>query len=73
MTDPGRTSFWEELRRRHVVRAVSVYAVAAWVVVQVADVFFPALLLPNWSVGGPPLLFPDVLGPSGRTPASSPC
>ena len=50
MAQRKRSSFWSELRRRHVVRALSFYAVAAWVVVQVADVFFPALLLPDWSV-----------------------
>lgn len=50
MTSPLRSSFWEELRRRRVVRAVTVYGVAAWVVVQVADVFFPALRLPEWSL-----------------------
>lgn len=45
-----RATFWEELRRRRVVRAVSVYAVVAWVAVQVADIFFPALHLPDWTV-----------------------
>ena len=47
---PDPPSFWEELRGRRVVRAVAVYAVAAWVVVQVADTFFSALRLPEWSV-----------------------
>ena len=32
------------------VRAVSVYAVAAWGAVQVADTFFPALRFPDWTV-----------------------
>lgn len=50
MPAPFRPSFWEELRRRRVVRAVSVYAVVAWVAVQVADTFFPALRLPEWTV-----------------------
>lgn len=50
MPDPFRPSFWKELRRRRVVRAVSMYAVAAWVAVQVADTFFPALRLPDWTV-----------------------
>ena len=34
--------FWEELRRRHVVRVVIYYAVFAWVVIQVGDVLFEA-------------------------------
>ena len=47
---PDHPSFWDELRSRRVVRAVVVYAIAAWVVVQVADTFFPALRLPEWTV-----------------------
>lgn len=50
MSDPFRPSFWEELRRRRVVRAIVVYGIVAWVVVQVADVFFPALRMPDWTV-----------------------
>jgi TolB-like protein len=43
---PGLLS---ELKRRRVVRTVAVYAVAAFVVVQVADLLLPALLLPEWT------------------------
>ncbi|MEJ2502544.1 MAG: hypothetical protein P8177_04375, partial [Gemmatimonadota bacterium] len=50
MNAPFRPSFWEELRRRRVVRAIAVYGVVAWVVVQVADVFFPALRMPEWTL-----------------------
>jgi TolB-like protein len=50
MTDSSRPSFFQELKRRRVVRAVLVYGLVAWFVVQVADVFFPALRLPGWSV-----------------------
>jgi TolB-like protein/Flp pilus assembly protein TadD len=50
MSAPVRPSFWEELRRRRVVRAITVYALVAWVAVQVADVFFPALRMPDWTV-----------------------
>jgi tetratricopeptide (TPR) repeat protein len=39
-----------ELRRRRVFRAASVYAVVAFVVIQVADMVFPALHLPGWTV-----------------------
>jgi adenylate cyclase len=46
-TEPN--PFWRELRRRKVVRAAVVYVVAAWVVVEVASVLFPALLLPDWT------------------------
>ena len=42
--------FWQELKRRKVVRVAIVYAVVSWVLVQVASVLFPALLLPEWSL-----------------------
>jgi len=38
-----------ELRRRHVFRVAAVYAAAAFVVLQVADIAFPALNLPQWA------------------------
>ncbi len=41
-------SFWSELRRRRVFRVAAIYAATAWVVVQVAGEFVPALYLPNW-------------------------
>jgi len=37
-----------ELRRRHVFRVVGVYAIAAWGLLQVADIVLPALLFPPW-------------------------
>ncbi len=42
--------FLGELKRRHVVRVVCAYAVVAFVVMQVATTFFPALKLPEWTV-----------------------
>jgi TolB-like protein/Flp pilus assembly protein TadD len=39
-----------ELRRRKVLRVAAVYAAAAFVVVQVADIAFPALHLPGWTL-----------------------
>jgi adenylate cyclase len=43
-------SFLAELKRRKVVRVAAVYAIVAWIVVQIAATTFPALLLPDWSV-----------------------
>lgn len=43
-------SFWEELKRRKVIKVAVAYAVVAWVLVQVADTFFPALQLPEWTL-----------------------
>ena len=39
--------FWQELRRRRVYRTVGFYVVGAWLIIQVADVFFPAWGLPE--------------------------
>jgi adenylate cyclase len=44
----GIQNFFAELRRRRVVRVAVVYAVVAFVLVQVADLLVPALLLPDW-------------------------
>ena len=41
-------SFFTELRRRNVFKVGAAYAVVAWLVAQVADVFFPAFGLPTW-------------------------
>jgi adenylate cyclase len=43
-------SFWEELRRRKVVKVAVAYAIVGWLLVQVAATFFPALQLPGWTV-----------------------
>ncbi len=44
-----RTLF-HELKRRRVFRVAGIYAVVAWVLTEVADVVFPALQLPDWTV-----------------------
>jgi TolB-like protein/DNA-binding winged helix-turn-helix (wHTH) protein len=43
-------SLWEELKRRKVVKVAALYAVLAWILIPVADTFFPALQLPAWTV-----------------------
>jgi adenylate cyclase len=40
--------FFRELRERRVIRVGIAYLVGSWVVMQLADVIFPALGLPNW-------------------------
>lgn len=47
-----RFSFFTELKRRKVVRAVSVYAAVGYAVAEVADLVFPRLGLPDWAVTG---------------------
>ena len=42
--------FFEELKRRHVWRVAIAYAVAGWLLIQVATQVFPFFNIPNWSV-----------------------
>jgi TolB-like protein/Tfp pilus assembly protein PilF len=39
-----------ELKRRNVFRVAVLYLVAGWVILQVADVLFPALDVPDWGI-----------------------
>jgi TolB-like protein/Tfp pilus assembly protein PilF len=48
--DPSVKSLLAELKRRHVFRVSAVYLVSAWLIMQVVDVMFGALRLPEWSV-----------------------
>lgn len=40
----------EEIQRRNVFRVALVYIIAGWLTMQVVDVMFPALYLPEWMV-----------------------
>jgi TolB-like protein/Flp pilus assembly protein TadD len=41
-------SFFQELKRRNVVRVGVAYAIVAWLLIQLAGALEPALLLPDW-------------------------
>ena len=41
-------SFFDELKRRKVFRVAATYAVVAWILMQIGEVTFPALNIPNW-------------------------
>lgn len=43
-------NLWQELRRRKVFRTAGLYIVGAWLVIQVADIFFPAWGLPETGI-----------------------
>jgi TolB-like protein/tetratricopeptide (TPR) repeat protein len=43
-------SLIEELKRRNVFRVAVLYLVVSWVILQVADVLFPALDVPEWGI-----------------------
>jgi TolB-like protein len=42
--------FWQELRRRKVVRVITVYAAAAFVLLELVDILADPLGLPGWSI-----------------------
>jgi adenylate cyclase len=42
--------FWQELKRRRVIRVIVLYAIAGWVVIEVFSTVAPNLDLPGWSV-----------------------
>ena len=42
--------FWEELKRRKVVRVITMYAGAAFIIMEAADIMLPRLGLPDWIV-----------------------
>ena len=47
---PNKLSrFWQELKRRHVVRVVTVYTGAAFVILSLVDMIREPFELPNWS------------------------
>jgi len=42
-------SFIQELKRRNVFRVAAIYVVVCWLLMQIGDVMFPALRLPEWT------------------------
>ncbi len=50
MSERGIQQFFQELRRRKVIRVAIVYAVVAWVLIQVAQTTFEPLNLPRWAL-----------------------
>ncbi len=51
---PGKSSnlghFWQELKRRKVVRVIIVYGAAAFVILELVDIVSPSLGLPTWTL-----------------------
>ena len=46
---PNKISrFWQELKRRNVVRVITVYAGAAFVILELVDIITEPLKLPSW-------------------------
>src|SRR5437870_4948257 len=44
------TNFFSELKRRNVYKVAVAYAVASWLLIQVATQVFPFFEIPNWAV-----------------------
>ena len=49
MAGSSISKFFRELKRRKVIRVAIVYAVVAWIIVEVSSVLFPGLMLPEWT------------------------
>ena len=43
------SGFWNEMKRRKVVRVIFTYLIVGWLVIQIADVTIEPLHLPEWS------------------------
>ncbi len=50
MNEKSGKSFWKQLRERKVIRVGIVYVVVGWLVIQVGEVTFEALILPPWAL-----------------------
>ena len=49
--NPNRLSqFWQELKRRKVVRVITVYAATAFVILELVDIITEPLRLPEWTL-----------------------
>ena len=44
----GTRNFIKELRRRNVIRVAAAYAIAAWLIIQIASIVLPAFHAPDW-------------------------
>jgi len=47
---PGYQRFFAELKRRQVFRVMAIYGAASFAVIEAADVMFPRMGLPDWTV-----------------------
>ena len=48
---PNKLSqFWQELRRRKVIKVIAMYAATAFIIMEAADIMLPRLGLPDWTV-----------------------
>ncbi len=49
--NPNKLSqFWQELKRRKVIKVIAMYAATAFIILEVVDIVLPRLGLPDWTV-----------------------
>jgi adenylate cyclase len=49
-TEAGLANFWQELKRRRVIRVTVLYAVVGWFVIEAASQIFENLNQPDWAI-----------------------
>ena len=48
---PNKLSqFWQELKRRKVIKVIAMYAATAFIIMEAAEIMLPRLGLPDWTV-----------------------
>ena len=45
----AQNSFYKELKRRNIFKVASIYAVTAWLIIQIVATTFPIFEFPSWS------------------------
>jgi hypothetical protein len=50
MNEPDDNGFWQQLKKRKVIRVGIAYVVVGWVLMQIGEVTFEALGLPDWAL-----------------------
>ena len=50
-TTPNKLSrFWQELKRRKVLRSLAIYAGTAFIILEASTIIFPRWGLPDWTI-----------------------
>ncbi|TFH27213.1 MAG: tetratricopeptide repeat protein [Bacteroidia bacterium] len=50
-SNPNKLSqFWQELKRRRVIKVIAMYAATAFIIMEAGDIMLPRLGLPDWTV-----------------------
>ena len=50
MSDKQKKSFFVKLKERKIIRVALVYLAVSWVIIQIGEASFEALILPEWSL-----------------------